>query len=357
MLALYLHIPYCVSKCNYCNFHSAGGHSAVPQEYVDALLREIAARNISAPTTVYFGGGTPSLLSPAQVGSILSAVSPAENAEITLEANPGTLSLAKLKGYRAAGVNRLSVGVQTVSDESLRRLGRAHTAQDSRDALSMAREAGFENISADLMLALPQYTRGELEDTISLIAGGGATHVSAYLLKIEPETAFGAAAPANLPNDDEQADVYLLAAQLLEKAGYPQYEISNFAHAGCESRHNLAYWDCDDYLGLGPAAHSCMGGQRFFFPADTAAFISGTATVADGQATAEDYIMLQLRLNSGLNLQKLREKYGAELAPWQHERINQFARMKLCRFDGDVLTLTREGMLVQNAVLGQLLFE
>ena len=213
MQGIYFHIPYCLSKCRYCDFYSLGGSAAVPREYVDALLRELARLRWQlpgAPDTLYFGGGTPSLLRPAQLAQLVDAAQPAAGAEITLEANPETLTPALLHGFLAAGVNRLSLGVQTAFDESLRRMGRPHTAAQSRKALLWAHKAGFANISGDVMLALPGYTEKELTATLDLLEEGGCTHISCYLLKLEPGTPWGEAPPERLPDDDGAAglDVY-----------------------------------------------------------------------------------------------------------------------------------------------------
>ena len=209
MQGIYFHIPYCLSKCRYCDFSSLGGSAAVPREYVDALLRELARLRWQlpgAPDTLYFGGGTPSLLRPAQLAQLVDAAQPAAGAEITLEANPETLTPALLHGFLAAGVNRLSLGVQTAFDESLRRMGRPHTAAQSRKALLWAHKAGFANISGDVMLALPGYTEKELTATLDLLEDGGCTHISCYLLKLEPGTPWGEAPPERLPDDDGAAD-------------------------------------------------------------------------------------------------------------------------------------------------------
>ncbi len=360
---LYLHIPYCRSKCRYCDFYSRGGCQNVPEAYIDALLaalRRFAGGKGQAaggrPATVYFGGGTPGLLAPAQVSRILEAARPLPGAEITLEANPDSLTPALLAGWREAGVNRLSLGVQTARDESLARLGRRHTAAQSRAALDMARAAGFENISGDIMLALPGYTNAEFDETLALLAEGGAGHISAYLLKIEPGTAFAARPPSGLPDEDAAAEFYLYAAGRLRQAGYLQYEISNFARPGYEGRHNLTYWDCGDYLGLGPAAHSCVGGRRFYWPADTAAFVEGRAQpVPDGGCGAEDYILLRLRLCAGLDLLELKSRYNAEFTKKQIQFVKKCCAAGYARFDGQVLALTPRGMLVQNSILCELL--
>ncbi|HJB21610.1 MAG TPA: radical SAM family heme chaperone HemW [Candidatus Fournierella merdavium] len=352
---LYLHIPYCLAKCRYCDFYSAGASRAVPDEYVDALIARMAAMCPGRPETVYFGGGTPSLLSPAQAARLVNAADPLPGAEITLEANPETVDEAKLAGFRAAGVNRLSLGVQTANDESLARLGRPHTAAQSRAALAAARKAGFENITGDIMLALPQYTREEFDRTLALLAEGGAAHISAYLLKIEPGTVFGKNPPPGLPNEDEAADFYLYAVERLAKAGYAQYEISNFARPGFEGKHNLIYWDCRDYLGLGPAAASCMEGRRFSFGRSTREFLAGAAPAEEGECTGADYIMLRLRLADGLRLSLLRERYGLAFDEGRLAFIRRCVAAGYALFDGDRLALTPKGMLVQNSILTELL--
>ncbi|MEE0757809.1 radical SAM family heme chaperone HemW [Allofournierella sp.] len=351
---LYLHIPYCLAKCRYCDFYSAGASRGVPDEYVDSLIARIKAMCPGRPETVYFGGGTPSLLSPAQV-CLLKAAGPLPGAEITLEANPETVDEKKLAGFRAAGVNRLSLGVQTADDASLARLGRPHTAAQSKAALAAARAAGFENITGDIMLALPHYTREEFDRTLALLAEGGAAHISAYLLKIEPGTPFGKNPPPGLPGEDEAADFYLYAVEELAKAGYAQYEISNFAKPGFEGLHNLIYWDCRDYLGLGPAAASCMEGKRFSFGRSTADFLAGAAPVPEGECTGSDYIMLRLRLAEGLRLSLLKERYGLAFDEGRLAFIRRCVAAGYAVFDGDRLALTPEGMLVQNSILTELL--
>ena len=236
-LGLYLHIPYCFSKCRYCDFYSAPGKRGVPRAYVDALLRELHRFAPDAPLrpdTLYFGGGTPSLLDPADAARLMEAASPLPGAEITLEANPETVTEESLRAFREAGVNRISFGVQSARDSQLKTLGRPHTAKQARAAFRAAQRAGFENISGDIMLALPHYTQAEFDETLELIESGGATHISAYLLKIEPDSAFGKHPPEGLPTSDEAADFYLYAVEQLEHHGYRQYEISNFAKPGYE---------------------------------------------------------------------------------------------------------------------------
>ena len=354
---LYLHIPYCEGKCRYCDFYSKGGSREVPDAYIDALVRQMqhfcnCDCTSLRPDTLYFGGGTPSLMTPAQVARLIDAASPVPKAEITLEANPDTVTLESLRGYRRAGVSRLSVGVQSANDEQLRRLGRPHDAAAARRTLEWAQQAGFENISGDLMLALPHYTSAELERTLSLLIEGGVTHISSYLLKIEPKTPFGLHPPAGLPDEDTAADFYLEAVARMADAGFAQYEISNFARPGYESRHNLIYWNCEDYLGLGPAAYSCMGGIRFHYPLDLNGFLKGNLDIVqDGKLDASEYIMLRTRLADGLDLQRLSERWGIRLQEGQIRMLHACEKAGLCTLTPDRLTLTPKGMLVQNSIL------
>lgn len=358
---LYVHIPYCRSRCRYCDFYSSVG-DGVPEEYVSALLaafprfapRDAAGRPLR-PATLYLGGGTPSLLAPGQVESLIAAFDPQPGAEVTLEANPGGGAENRLTGYRAAGVNRLSLGVQTAREESLRLLGRPHTARDAARTLAAAEKAGFDSVSGDIMLALPGYTAAEFDDTLALLAAGGAGHVSAYLLKLEPGTPLAGDPPPGLPGPDETAEHYLHACEALEAAGYTQYEISNFARPGHESRHNLLYWECGDWLGLGPGAHSCLGGRRFSFAPDTPSFIKGPLPREEGALDRDDYIMLRLRLAAGLSEDALRARFGAGLSPRQGALLADLEKAGLARATPAGWALTRRGMLVQNSVLARLL--
>lgn len=354
---LYIHIPYCLSKCNYCNFYSAGNSALVPETYIDALLREIKKHNAHHPKTVYFGGGTPSLLSPMQVEKLLQDISPEKDAEITLEANPETICLEKLSGYKKAGVNRLSFGVQSANNKQLTLLGRKHTAETALQAFQLAQKAGFTNISGDIMLALPNYTVTEFDQTLTLIEQGGAAHISCYLLKVEEKTPFANMALPFLPDDDAAADFYLYAVEKLGQHGYHQYEISNFAKPSFESKHNLVYWNCKNYLGIGPAAHSCMHGKRFFYKEDTHAFIENDTSILipDGALTAEDYIMLQLRLNSGLSLAILKEQFQYVFPQKTLQTFAHLATEHLCQIENNIITLTPKGMLLQNTILANIL--
>ncbi len=347
---LYIHIPFCVKKCNYCDFYSIGGKSTVADEYITAVKNEIKKYDNVQWKTVYFGGGTPSLLTPQQVTDILSGLIIAPNAEITLEANPETVTLEKLQGYRKAGVNRISFGVQTAKQQSLETLGRIHFNQKVTEAFENAKKAGFENISGDVMLGLPDYSNKELDDTVQLLSDLGATHISAYMLKIEQGTPFAKNIPQNLPDEDAMSDFYLYACEKIESMGYRQYEISNFAKEGCQSQHNNIYWKLENYVGIGPSAHSCFNGKRFYYPRDIKQFIENPQTIPDGEVDIDEYIMLSLRLKSGLNLAELKEKWNKELTPLQLKKLEMLEKQGLITFENNTVSLTPKGFLVENAI-------
>jgi oxygen-independent coproporphyrinogen-3 oxidase len=323
-----------------------------------------------AADSIYFGGGTASLLSERDAARVADAAARpfflSPQSEITLELNPETAGLAKLRGFRAAGVNRLSVGVQSLNDATLHRLGRGHTARQAERAVDLAREAGFGNISADIMLALPGEGRAGLEHTLKGISGWPINHISAYLLKISPGTPFGDNAPPDIPDDDEQAGLYKQCLAALGDMGFARYEISNFARPGYESRHNMKYWDCGEYIGLGAAAHSSLDGRRYSFPPDIGRFIEvfGGAKPPraflehmrlEGEVTPQDYIMMRLRTSRGLRLGELRSRFGYSLGRRQLELIERCRRGGLMEFDGEKAALTTEGMLVSNARIAGLI--
>ena len=263
-LGIYIHVPFCGRKCAYCDFYSVNWTKTAAESYTAAVLRNIRhySDNSQLVDTVYFGGGTPSLLAPQQIGNIIDEIRKgfqlADDAEITLEANPCTLNAEKLAQLRSIGVNRLSIGVQSMIDEELKVLGRVHTAERAEQAVLDAAAAGFENISCDLMIALPEQKAESLRYSAEKLAALPIQHISAYILKTENGTPFDCEEiRRRLPDEDASAELYLQMVELLEKRGFMQYEVSNFAKKGYESRHNTRYWKCSDYLGIGPAAHSC----------------------------------------------------------------------------------------------------
>ncbi len=363
-LGLYIHLPFCRSKCPYCDFYSLAYHPGTAERYLEAVVRALQTAPAHGPVdTVYFGGGTPSLMGARALCTLLEAADRtlgiAGGAEITLEANPGTVDAALLGELRAGGFNRLSLGLQSAHPDELAALGRGHTAREAATAVQWAAQAGFERLSLDLMLGTPGQTVETAAQSARYCAELGVGHISAYLLKIEPETPFGRRPPA-CPDEDTLADSYLRVAEVLGGLGYEQYEISNFAKPGQQCRHNLKYWLCEDYLGVGPAAHSLVEGRRFYFERDLEGFISRPDPwrhiVEDGPGgSLEEQVMLALRLGQGLAYERLRRGFPhADLAGLA-EAARPFAQAGLLAADREGIRLTPQGFLVSNGIITALL--
>ncbi len=358
-MGLYLHIPFCLSKCRYCDFFSAAASREQRAEYVNALKKRIAGL-ASVPgmrpfTSVYFGGGTPTAIGEAGLCGLLEEVKSlglAQNAEVSFEANPATVDFEGLAALKKAGFNRISLGAQSFVPQELELLGRIHTAAQTEETFKAARAAGFENISLDLMLGIPAQTAGSALYSVERVISLGADHVSAYCLKLEPGTPMFRAYPGGkgLPSEDAVADIYLSVVSALETAGLKQYEISNFARPGRPCRHNLLYWQLGDYIGLGPSAHSFYAGQRFEFPRGE---MPGDFTsVFDGAAAEEtdiefERIMLGLRTVEGISAELL----GRDAV----KKLESYAKMGYARKTETGYALTPKGFLVSTHIIGEIL--
>lgn len=360
-IGLYIHIPYCRCKCNYCDFYSLPGVNdpAVYTAAVCRTLEQMGQRYPRTADTLYFGGGTPPMLGKEGLSSILSAAQRAfpfsQQAEITCEMNPGAGYAASVEELAAMGVNRLSVGLQSALPAELAALGRRHSPEDVRELLMRARRAGIANCSVDLMWGIPGQTPASALQSVDFALSLQPTHISAYLLKLEPDTPFGKDPPP-LPEEETVCEIYERCCERLEQAGFLRYEISNFARAGFESRHNLKYWNCDETLGIGPAAHSFMEGKRFFYPRDLKGFLQGAAPVPDGTGgDFTEYAMLQLRLRKGLQIARCRERFGHGLPEKMVQNAEPMVRHGLVQLDEQGLRLTLQGNLVSNEILAQLL--
>jgi oxygen-independent coproporphyrinogen-3 oxidase len=369
LLGLYLHIPFCAAICNYCNFNRGLFDAALKARYVNALVAEIqAAAEPSAPIdTIYFGGGTPSLLSAADVGTILDACRDSfdlvADHEITLEANPETIVDGLLDGYRAAGVNRISFGVQSFNDEELKRLGRLHSADTARRALTMARAAGFDNVSLDLMMWLPQQRVDQWLSSVDSLIEARPEHASLYLLELYPNAPLKddmARAGWSLAPDDDAAAMYLEALARLDAAGYEQYEISNVARPGRRSRHNLKYWQDGEWIGVGPGAHSTRAGVRTKNESSVTNYLIGVETgrsvtverrEMDAATQLEEALFTGLRLSDGVVIADIVGRYGVD--PWSRfgKALQPFVDGGWLRYDGVALRLTRPGMLVAHDIM------
>ncbi len=366
-LGIYVHIPFCLKKCLYCDFCSfAGTSESVRDAYTDAVCRHISEYRERCADytvdTVYFGGGTPTLLSVGQLSRIMGAVRDAfdvaKNAEITTECNPATADLEKLRSLRALGFDRISLGVQSANDGELAALGRVHTFADAKKAFSDARAAGFENISVDLMFGIPHQTRESFRHTLDEVLSLSPDHVSAYGLIIEDGTPFSANfEKLVLPDEDTEYNMYIDARRAFESRGLSRYEISNFAANGRRSRHNMKYWRCDEYLGFGCSGYSFFGGERFFSPRELDTYIGGTFTSdqKDTVTPLDEFVMLGMRMTDGIDESEFLRRFGVSFEERYGKALEPFVRDGfVIRRDG-VTRFSDEGFYVSNAVLSEIL--
>lgn len=360
-IGIYLHIPFCKSKCDYCDFYSLVGKEDMFEKYTQSLISSLHKWGENLRTnadTLYFGGGTPSLLSPEQIGQIIKTAR--ENfsltdAEITLECNPSTVYDGFFEQVAECGVNRISLGLQSANADERSALGRKATPKQAEFAVRSAQKSGIDNISLDLMLALPNQTEKSLVNSIDFCENIGAKHISAYILKPEQGTPF-AKRTSEHPSEDFEADMYLCACEEIEKRGYKQYEISNFSKEGFESRHNLKYWRGEEYLGLGPAAHSFLGDKRMFFERNLCAFIAGAEPVFDSPGgDFEEFCMLRLRLAEGLRNKDVTEKFGHPIPDRILKKAENLQKHGLLVCDEHSIRLTKQGFLLSNSVISALI--
>ena len=367
-LGLYIHIPFCKAKCAYCDFYSLAHSEEKMDAYTAALLRhleEVAPRAAGMQVdTVYFGGGTPSYLGASRLARLLQAVQRRYNvvrdAEITLEANPDSAGDWKtLRTLRRAGFNRLSLGVQSTDDALLRRIGRIHTYEQVQQAVTAARKAKIENLSLDLIYGLPDQTLEQWENTLADALVLAPRHISCYGLKLEEGTPlYDRRESLNLPDGDLQADMYLYAVELLTQNGYQQYEISNFAQPGYESRHNLKYWMLEEYAGFGPGAYSDFGGVRYGYTRDLDGYIAGRLDLAESERISPqeremEYIMLRLRTARGIDIREFENRFRQRFAPLA-AILESCAAHGLARQTETGWCLTPRGFLVSNRIIGDL---
>ena len=389
-LALYIHIPFCETKCPYCDFNTYAGIEGLIPTYMDALAKEIrlwsTALGPATIGTIFFGGGTPSYVPQEYIGRLLnvvrSAFALADDAEITLESNPGDIAEERLAGWRAAGVNRLSIGVQSLDDELLRLLGRRHTSQQATDAFRLTQAAGFDSVNLDLMYGLPHQSldqwRQTLQDTLAL----RPQHLSLYCLTLEegtPLEAWVRDGSVPTPDPDLAADMYELAEETADRSSFEHYEISNWALPGHACRHNLIYWRNQSYLGVGPGAHSYLQGHRFANLSSPREYIKQISRRADGASTPRDFpsalqdgpvsmveqvdirmemgetMMLGLRLTDGVTEDSFSARFGRGLRDVFGTPIGELEDTGLLQWNGDRLSLTTRGRLLGNEVFQRFL--
>ena len=369
-LGLYIHVPFCVRKCKYCDFCSLPiADKSVPDEYIDRLKDEIEAYSEYGKmplSTIYIGGGTPSILSAEQLEKICSAIKYHfnfdKNIEFTLEANPGTVTREKLLGYRECGVNRISFGLQSIHDTELSALGRIHTFDDFLDSYNIARECGFDNINIDLMYGIPHQTIASFSKTLEKIISLFPEHISVYGLIVEEGTPFyDLKDKLPLPNEGCECDMYYLACGLLKEAGYSHYEISNYARCGYESRHNLKYWRAENYIGIGTSAASYFCGKRYVNSRSVREYLGQTGlnyhTVEEVDRNCQmfEYAMMRLRLSEGFSLEDYKARFGTDFTLGKRSILNKLCERGLIKIDGGRLFLTERGFYVSNAILTEIL--
>ncbi len=362
-IGLYLHIPFCKSKCPYCDFYSFSGKENQKNEYTKVLKERILS-SISTlqrkGNTLYIGGGTPSVLGAKNLTTLVKtckSVFLTNNAEITVECNPHGLDEDFFKVLYASGINRISMGLQSAVDNERRILGRLSDRNQVENAVKTAQKVGFDNITLDVMLGIPDQTESSLQETIDFCISLGIPHISAYMLKIEENTHFYKMKHKyNFPDDDLTADLYLQMCETLENNGIMQYEISNFAKPGFESQHNLKYWHCEEYLGLGPSAHSFLNGKRFYYDRDFDSFMNGNSPVEDGNGgDFTEYAMLNLRLTEGLNENKVFDRFGHNIPKEIYEKSEIFIKNGYMIANENSLKLSRKGFLLSNTILAEIL--
>jgi oxygen-independent coproporphyrinogen-3 oxidase len=374
MLSLYIHVPFCVRKCRYCGFYSTPYSSSNADAFLSGLKSEATRYQNDFRhklfTSIYIGGGTPTVLSPEQfrllVRTIREHFTIDDGVEFTVEANPNTITHEKLSLMRSEGVNRLSIGVQSFSDEVLQILGRLHTAEQAADAFRVARRAGFENIGVDLIYGIPGQTADHWEDTLDAAIKLKPEHVSAYSLSLDAGSQFMREAKAGefaLPEEEICAAMYERAVIKLTNAGYGRYEISNFSQPGYECRHNMNYWDRGEYLGLGPGAWSFISGRRYANIADTMEYVqrlsSGRTVIEDqeivgSRSSAMETVLLSLRTTQGLELSRFEQEFGPDRLRRLERNAVLLRDAGLLRVKEGRLTLTDRGILLLDEVLARL---
>lgn len=372
-LGIYIHIPFCASKCSYCDFYSLSGCEHIMPDYQDALIAHLNESSDAIKSyevdTVYFGGGTPSFYGADRLIEIFNTLKLNGNvrldAEVTVECNPDSMSLSMLKELRQEGFNRLSIGVQSADNDLLKLIGRRHNFQQAVNAVRDARRAGFDNVSVDLMYGLPSQRKADWAETLAKVIELHPEHISCYGLKLEPGTRMYKEynGSAIMPDDDEQADMYSYAAEMLRRYGYYHYEVSNFCAPGFASRHNLKYWNLGDYMGFGPGAHSCIGNQRYSYVRDLKKYIAAVyrdTSIVDEYSNidplerAVEYVMLAMRTANGISEYDYRTRCQCDWRPIE-KTLRAFEKKGWAELKEERWHFTVPGFLISNQLIGILL--
>lgn len=381
-LELYIHIPFCIRKCAYCDFLSSSQNKQVIDKYVEALLQEIQAHKCSYQynascyvTTIFLGGGTPSILEPTHIQQIITALRESfkisKNAEITIEANPGTVTKEKLEAYKQAGINRISFGLQSTNNDELKMLGRIHTYEEFLESYKLAQECGFDNVNVDLISAIPKQTLESWEETLKRIIKLNPAHISAYSLIIEEGTPFaevygeGKIGEKELPSEEEERAIYKKTEELLEQAGYHRYEISNYAKVDMECKHNLGYWERKNYLGLGLGASSLVDNMRFHNTEDLQFYMEKASDLKAIQcdeeklsqtAQMEEFVFLGMRKMKGISVQEFEAAFRKSIYDCYGKNIERMKQEELIEEKDGYIRLTKRGIDISNYVFAEILF-
>jgi oxygen-independent coproporphyrinogen-3 oxidase len=377
-LGIYIHIPFCVKKCAYCDFYSVKWDETREDKYIMTAINEIESyselQDEYIVDTVFIGGGTPSIIEPQNIEELIASIKNTfimeENAEISMEANPNTLNTKKLNAYKSIGINRLSIGIQSLNDNILKTLGRIHNSKEALEVIEKAKYCGFENINADVMFNMPGQTIHDIDYTINELTEESIKHISFYSLKLEKGTPMYLSEKnkeITMPDEDDEREMYYAGRNIMEKHNLMQYEISNFAMKGYECRHNLKYWNQEEYIGIGPSAHSFLGNTRFSNPSELKKYIlSGERKAFEIKAFERkirevmnenemifEYIMLQLRLTQGLKFAEFKNKFSKDFKEIYKEQIEKLLENGLIKLDDEGIRLTKRGMDLSNYVFAQ----
>lgn len=375
-IGIYIHIPFCSNKCPYCDFYSIkynNGRGNLEKQYFAAVIEEIKLykNNVKKSNllvdTIYFGGGTPSIVDPNNIKDVIYKIKKTfkcKISEITIEVNPCYISEKDLKILKKAGVNRLSFGLQSANDDELYILGRTHTSDEAKIVIELSKKIGFENISVDIMLGLPNQTVEKVNHTLNFIKNLDVKHVSAYILKIGQDTLFNQQSIINtLPNEDMIADIYINVIEKLKKMGFNQYEISNFAKLGYESKHNVKYWNLEEYIGIGPAAHSFYNHKRYCLEKNIYKYIGMAKDknfkymYSDKKIDINEYIMLNLRTNKGIIINDIKSLYPKILVDELLKNVKKWYHEKYIYMDDVVISLTPQGFLIFNTIITNIMVD
>lgn len=363
MIGIYIHIPFCKKKCPYCDFYSFSADENQKDSYLKAVLFELkkwSGKITEGVDSIYFGGGTPSVFGAERLCEIIGCIKEnfsLQKPQITVECNPDTATKEFFSLLFENGVNRISMGVQSSVEKERKSLGRMSSPETVRTATENAKSAGINDISLDLMLGVPFQTMESLDESIDFLLSLDVKHISAYMLKIEEETPFYKMKESlPLPDEDTVCDMYLRTIEKLSQNGFLQYEISNFCKKDYESRHNLKYWHCEEYLGIGPSAHSFLFGRRFYYERDFDSFLKGKDIIDDGEGGSEqEYIMLALRLSEGLVFSKYEKRFNKKLDETVIKAAKKLERHGWVICTGKSISLTERGFLLSNSVIRELI--